>query len=81
MVTNRTLLGLLSLLCWISSGRSKQHDLKVKKIILFSRHGIRTPYGAQDMGQKSVEVFSTRPDAQWGDNITTGGRNAPRSHM
>lgn len=64
-----------------SSGRSQQHDLKLEKIILFSRHGIRTPYGAKDMGQKSVEVFSTRPNAQWGDDKNTGGRNAPCSNL
>ena len=74
-----SLLGLLSLLCWIRSGRSQHQDLKLEKIILFSRHGIRTPYGAEDMGQKSVEVFSTRPNARWGDDKNTGGRNTPRS--
>ena len=54
-------------------GLTAQHGLKLEKIILFSRHGIRTPYGASNMGQKSMEVFSKRPDARWTDNITSGG--------
>jgi hypothetical protein len=50
-------------------------QLKVEKVILLSRHGIRTPYGAKESGQKTMGAFTTNPDAKWGDNVTSGGAN------
>jgi 4-phytase/acid phosphatase len=49
--------------------------LTVEKVILLSRHGIRTPYGAKESGQKTMAAFTTNPDASWGDNTTSGGAN------
>ena len=40
----------------------RAQTLTVEKVVLFSRHGIRTPYGAQDMGQKTMAGFSV----SWG---------------
>lgn len=47
--------------------------LKLQKVILLSRHGIRTPYGADYLNEENFEVFSTRPGARWGDVISSGG--------
>lgn len=62
---------------------SEGAPLKLKKLILLSRHGIRTPYPSTDMGQTTYSQFSRdkrawpETPADWGaageEHLTTHG--------
>eukprot|EP00729_Bicosta_minor_P024397 gene24397-20796_t len=55
-----------------SCSTSQQSQLKLEKVILFSRHGIRTPYGSKAMGLPTMRAFSTEQSRNWADNTTSG---------